>query len=283
MEKQTELNTIWESLGISNDFMFGKIMQDAGLCKELLQRILPDLEIDHIEYPEAQKSIRTDVDAKSVRLDVYVRDGKGTIYDIEMQVVDTKELPKRSRYYQSMIDLQLIDKGEYYKKLKPSYIIFICPFDLFEKGRHIYTFENICKEDNSVFLKDGAVKIFLNADSDQDDVSKGLKAFLDYVAGKKTEDDFVRRLEEAVEQARKNREWRHEYMTLLMRDQENIEKGMEKGMEKGKIEGRAEEIIESGFEFGLSEKDILTRLQNKLDISLHAAQEYLLRFGKQMA
>ena len=72
-------------------------------------------------------------------------------------------------------------------------------------------------------------------------------------------------------------------MTLLMRDQENIEKGIEKGMEKGKIEGRAEEIIESGFEFGLSEKDILTRLQNKLDISLHAAQEYLLRFGKQMA
>jgi len=283
MENQTELNTIWESLGISNDFMFGKIMQDAELCKELLQRILPDLEIDHIEYPEAQKSIRTDVDAKSVRLDVYVRDGKGTIYDIEMQVVDTKELPKRSRYYQSMIDLQLIDKGEYYKKLKPSYIIFICPFDLFEKGRHIYTFENICKEDNSVFLKDGAVKIFLNADSDQDDVSKGLKAFLDYVAGKKTEDDFVQRLEEAVEQARKNREWRHEYMTLLMRDQENIEKGIEKGMEKGKIEGRAEEIIESGFEFGLSEKDILTRLQNKLDISLHAAQEYLLRFGKQMA
>ena len=195
-----------------------------------------------------------------------------------MQVVDTKELPKRSRHYQSMIDLQLIDKGEHYKRLKPSYIIFICPFDLFEKGRHIYTFENICKEDNSVFLKDGAVKIFLNADSGQDDVSKELRAFLDYVAGKESADDFVQRLEKAVEQARKNREWRHEYMTLLMRDQEN----MEKGMEKGKIEERAEEIIESGFEFGLSEKDILTRLQNKLDISLQAAQQYLLRFGKQM-
>ena len=177
-----------------------------------------------------------------------------------------------------MIDLQLIDKGEHYKRLKPSYIIFICPFDLFEKGRHIYTFENICKEDNSVFLKDGAVKIFLNADSGQNDVSKELRAFLDYVAGKESADDFVQRSEKAVEQARKNREWRHEYMTLLMRDQEN----MEKGMEKGKIEGRAEEIIESGFEFGLSENDILTRLQNKLDISLQAAQQYLLRFGKQM-
>ena len=267
MKNQTELNTIWESLGISNDFMFGKIMQDAELCKELLQRILPDLEIDHIEYPEAQKSIRLDVDAKSVRLDVYVRDGKGTVYDIEMQVVDTKELPKRSRYYQSMIDLQLIDKGEHYKRLKPSYIIFICPFDLFEKGRHIYTFENICKEDNSVFLKDGAVKIFLNADSDQDDVSKELRAFLDYVAGKESADDFVQRLEKAVEQARKNREWRHEYMTLLMRDQENMEKGMRKGIYGAIVMCR---------DFGASDAEIVEKLQEKFHLSHEEAEQYVL-------
>lgn len=232
MENQTELNAIWESLGIANDFMFGKVMQDAELCKDLLQRILPELEIDHIEYPEAQKSIRPDADAKSVRLDVYVKDGKGTVYDIEMQAADTKELPKRSRYYQSMLDMQLIDKGQTYKKLKPSFVIFICPFDLFGKGRHMYSFENICKEDKSVFLDDGAVKIFLNASGRQDDVSKELRAFLDYVAGVESEDDFVKRVAEAVREAKKNREWRHEYMTLLMRDQENIE--------KGKIEGRAE-------------------------------------------
>ena len=48
-----------------------------------------------------------------------------------------------------------------------------------------------------------------------DDVSPGLKAFLDYVAGKKPADPFVDELEEAVKNARKNREWRHEYMTLL--------------------------------------------------------------------
>lgn len=62
----------------------------------------------------------------------------------------------------------------------------------------------------------------------------------------KAEDNFVRRLAEAVEKAKKNREWRHEYMTLLMRDQENIEKGIE----KGRLEGRAAEIIETGYEFG---------------------------------
>ena len=71
----------------------------------------------------------------------YVREsdaGCRAVYDIEMQVADTRELPKRSRYYQSMIDLQMIDKGQSCKKLKPSYVIFICSFDVFNKGRHEY-------------------------------------------------------------------------------------------------------------------------------------------------
>lgn len=102
--------------------------------------------------PELQKSINVDMDAQSVRLDVYVKDDRETVYDIEMQVSDTKELPKRSRYYQGMIDLQLVDASQHYKKLNKSYIIFICPFDLYGKGRHIYTFENICKEDNSISM-----------------------------------------------------------------------------------------------------------------------------------
>lgn len=59
----------WEDLTISNDFLFGKVMQNPELCKELLQRILPDLKIDRIEYPESQKSINVDMDARSVRLD----------------------------------------------------------------------------------------------------------------------------------------------------------------------------------------------------------------------
>ena len=93
-----------------------------------------------------------------------------------MQTTDTRELPKRRRYYQSMIDLQMIDKGQHYKKFNPCYIIFISPFDIFQKGRHIYTFENICKEDKDLILGDGVTK-----------------------------------LEEAVNRAKKNKEWRHEY------------------------------------------------------------------------
>lgn len=228
----SNMNINWEEIGISNDFLFGRIMRNPELCKELLQRILPELEIDHVEYPELQRGIKPDIDAKSVRLDVYIKDDKNTVYDIEMQTTDTKELPERSRYYQGMIDLQLIDKGQYYKELTRSFVIFICPSDVFGKGRHIYTFENTCKEDQTLLLGDGTTKIFLNANSEMDDISGELKAFLDYVMGKKSDDVFVKKLEEAVEEAKKNREWRHEYMTLLMHYQEHEEIGKEQERRK---------------------------------------------------
>ena len=295
-EVKSESGLSWEELSISNDFLFGKVMQDPELCKELLQRILPDLEIDHVEYPELQKSIRIDIDAKSVRLDVYVKDGKGTVYDIEMQVAGAEELPKRTRYYQSMIDLQMIDRGQSYKKLKPSYIIFICLSDVFGKGSHVYSFENFCREDKEISLGDEAYKIFLNAKGIQNDVSPELKAFLDYVAGKESDDAFVKKLKVAVDKAKKNRAWRSEYLTLLMRDQENIEKGiaqgiaqgLAQGLEQGKAQGLKQgkaQGLEQGKvygavsvyrDMGLSDEEILKRIQEKYHLTKETAESYLL-------
>ena len=269
-ERKIDIQAMWEGLGISNDFLFGKVMQDAELCKGLLERIFPDMKIDRVEYPVLQKTINPDVDAKSVRLDVYVVDGEGTVYDIEMQMADTKELPKRTRYYQAMMDLEMIDKGESYKNLKKSFVIFICPFDLFRKGRHIYTFRNFCEEDKEVLLGDDTTKIFLNTESRMEDVNRDLMAFLDYVAGRRSEDSFVQKLAEAVEKAKRNRKWRHEYMTLLMRDQENFEKGIALGIEQG-IYG----AISMCREFGMPDSDILKNLQKNFHLSEEKAEEYL--------
>lgn len=47
----TAFGTGWGYLMI---FLFGKVMQNPELCKELLQLIFPELEIDHIKYPELQ-------------------------------------------------------------------------------------------------------------------------------------------------------------------------------------------------------------------------------------
>jgi len=214
----------WEKLRITNDFIFYKVMTNGALCKQLLQTIFPELNIEKIEHDE-QKEIRAGYDTKSIRLDVYARDEEGRAYDVEMQMEMGNGLPRRMRYYGSLMDLQLIDKGATYSKLKESYVVFICPSDPFGLGRYKYTFRTICEEERELVMEDGTTKIILNASGKKDDVQGDLKAFLDYVAGGNPQNEFVESLEEEVKKAKKNRKWRQEYMTLLVRDRENQEIG----------------------------------------------------------
>lgn len=144
-----------------------------------------------------------------------------------MQTVENRNLPKRTRYYQGMIDFNILEKGENYKNLKKSFVIFVCTFDLFGEGRHIYTFENRCIESLQLPLGDDAVKIILNTKRMMDDVTHELKSLLDYIDGAQPDDDFTKELEDAVDLVRRNEKWRLDYMTLQMNYQEKYEQGIE--------------------------------------------------------
>lgn len=213
-----------EELTIVDDFMFGAVMKDPKRCKPLLEQILK-VNINKIEYPELQKAIDKRYDSKSIRLDVYVEDDKDTVYNVEIQTTKNKNLPKRIRYYQGMIDLDIIDKGDDYSSLKKSFIIFICTYDPYKTGRYIYTFKTQCQEDSSIYLKDDTTKIIVNANGTVGDISDDLRDTLSYMTGKAPVTDYAKDLDKAVDEIKNSEEWRREYMTLLMRDKENIKIG----------------------------------------------------------
>jgi len=223
-----------QDLTIADDFMFGAVMRDPKLCKPLLEEIL-NLKIKRLEYPERQKVLDERYDSKSVRLDIYVEDDKKTVYNIEMQTTDKTNLPKRMRYYQGMIDLNILNKGIDYKKLNKSFVIFICTFDPFKKNRYIYTFQNICREDTSILLKDDEIKVAINVNGTVGNISKELKAVLDYIAKGIANTNYTKKLDVAVQRVKNDEEWRHEYMTLYMRDMENQEIGKKIGKLADKI------------------------------------------------
>ena len=258
----------WEDLELKDDFMFAKVMRDPKLCREMLERLL-EIEISDIEYPEEQKTIDLSYDSRSVRLDLYVKDDKSTVYNVEIQTVNTRELPKRSRYYQGMIDLNLIEKGEPYRKLNKSYVIFICTFDPFGEDFYRYTFENICREKKDLTLNDEAVKLFFNTAGTRGDVSPETKAFLKYVGGIPSEDAYVKKLQSKIEAAKSNEEWRREYMTLLMHDKENIEKGFQEGIKAGMQAGATEEklrMVKSLLQMNtLSDEEIVAAAQMSIE------------------
>ena len=221
MPKSSEL---WNDLTIKNDFIFTKVMRNQDICKEILEKIL-NIKIKKIIYLENEKTMDISLDSKSIRLDVYLEDEEQTIYNIEMQTSDTYELPKRSRYYQGVIDLNMIEEGVPYKSLGKSFIIFICTFDLFKSGRHIYTFRNQCIEDPSIMLEDGTTKIFINTKGIMNDIDPELKALLDYIDGKSPENNFTKRIDTEVKSIKNNENWRMEFMLLSIRDQDNYDKG----------------------------------------------------------
>ena len=232
----------YEELELKDDFMFGLIMHDPKYVKPFLEMILK-IKIRKVVYPQSQKSIDLSANAKAIRLDVYVEDDQNTVFNLEMQTSDNRNLPKRMRYYQGVIDLNILQKGQDYTKLKKSYVIFICTFDPFGEGRHIYTFCNTCQENTALTSDDDAVKIILSTKGTMDDVSPEMKRILDYIDGKGASDKFTEELEEAVCSARQNERWRLDYMTLeyeyRQRYLEGKEEGREEGLRKGEETGIA--------------------------------------------
>lgn len=134
-----------------------------------------------------------------------------------------------------------------YINLKKSFVIFVCTFDPFGEGRHIYTFENRCIQNFDLRLGDDAVKIILNTKGTMDDVTLEMKKLLNFIDGSAPEDDFTRKLAEAVQSVRKNEKWRLDYMTLEMHYQEKYKEGLEKGLEQGLEQGSEREKVQSAL------------------------------------
>lgn len=231
----------WEELTIRDDYMFKLVMKSRRICKKMLEGTLR-IRIAKIRYLETEKSIAAPYRSKGIRLDVYVKDEKATVYNIEMQVrrLEGEALFKRVRYYQSMMDADLLAAGADYDELNKTIIIFICPFDPFGEGRYIYTFENLCMENKELELRDGATKIFLNTKGTIGDITDTIKAFLRYVDGVVTDNSLVQEIEEEIRKVKLEEGERVNYMTFAMKMMEERKEGRAEGRREGRREGRKE-------------------------------------------
>ena len=232
----------WSTAGIGNTFLFGKVMtSNPNLLLELLQYSLPEFHIKQIENPEKEADVKLSIDAHGVRLDVITTDDRGRRIDVEMQMRNEKNIPRRMRYYEGSIDQTTLEKGQNYSKLGDVVILFITPFDPFDaRGNYKYTFRNTCQEDKDLVLDDGVSKVVLNAAGHKGDITPELKEFLQLVAGNVdpthyAEGSFADRVQRQVHIARRNARWRKEYMDWEM----TLRNEREKGREEGRIEERA--------------------------------------------
>jgi len=228
----------FEDLIFTDDFMFCKTMQNPSLCKKLIEMILFDT-IGKIAYISIQHNINTYEQAKSVRFDVLVQAESGKFYDVEMQVSNERNIPKRMRFYQAAIDISFLDKGNSYNNLNDSFIIFICLFDVIGKNRPVYTFKNLCIEDKITPLLDGTQKVIINAEAFENVEDKELKEFLEYLKTGKAKSEFTREIEKMIQTIKQNEQARQEYRlmsTFEMDIKDNVKRETAKNMKMEKLD-----------------------------------------------
>ena len=179
-------------------------------------------------------------DGKAVRLDIFAKDDEGRGYDIEMQSSNDPNdpLPLRARYYVSMLDQEAINKGEHYRELKQTFVIFICNFALFGGKRRMYTFNFRCNEDTSIKLNDNRTIVFLcSKGKSNSGVDKDIVSFLDYINDdSQIKSDFVKEIDERVSQLNQNPDEQGGINMYEWAFQERSDRARAEGRAEGQVE-----------------------------------------------
>ena len=276
-----------ETLTLKDNFMFGAVMSEPENCRPFLEMAL-GISIGKLSV-SIEKSLVYHPEYKGVRLDVEASDENHTRFNVEMQVVPKPELPRRARYYHGQIDMELLARGDGYGSLPDAYVIFICDFDPFDRGKYRYTFRNMCLEEQGFALQDGLTTMFLSTcGTNPGEVPEGLVSFLRYVglslqeSTKDSEDNYVRQLQAAVRRVKASREWEARFMILQEMLQEQREVGYAKGIAKGKVEdildlladlpGEVSEELQK-FLFDEDDCDVL-RKYHRLAASASSVEEF---------
>ena len=193
----------WKELTFTDDYMFKKVMEAADICTESLNAFL-SWDIKRITYFEEEKPLQAFYDSKGVRLDV-----------------------------------EFLAKGSLYSDLRPTIILFFCPFSLFDKKRAIYAFRHTCTADSSLILPDESEFIFISSKGNRTGLSETACALLDYMDGIVSNHPLVQKIEERIHTVKQNEQEERDYMTFEMRIREE--------RADAKAEGKVEGIAEKAF------------------------------------
>ena len=235
----------FDDLDITDPIMFGLVFSNTHIAKPFIEHLL-DIKIDRLETPTPEAVLSYDAEHKGVRYDVFARETNESgetmrSFDLEMQMVDTKELPQRARYYQSVCDGVALSKGDFYTGLREQYIIFLCPMDIFGHGFPIYHFENRAKENPEITLRDLTFKNFYIFNRYEEFADPVVKAYMKYFATRSADSQETQTINDQVSFYKADTLIRNKYMTYEF----DLHESKEEGRAEGRAEGKAEEAAKA--------------------------------------
>ena len=242
-----------QELNLTDDFLFDVAMEELENCKAIIE-LTTGLRLKSLKWKSGQKVIHNLPGKRGVRLDFIAESEDGRIFDVEMQNRNEGNIPKRTRFYQALIDAPILKSGERgFDKMNPLYIIIICNYDPYGKKKYCYTFDNQCKEVPGLRLGDEVTKLLLSTKGEnKEEVSKELVDFLHYVTESNENglpdecDERLKRLHESIREIKASADMEVEYMKMEERERIIRDEGKQIGIINGKIESVLELLEDKG-------------------------------------
>lgn len=196
-----------------DSFLFDKVLENKEASQAMLEIIL-GREIPGLDLNISEKVFSHLPNTRGIRLDLYSIDAARTVYNSEAQNKLVGNIPKRSRYYLSIMDAGFLPPGSTdFGALPDTYIIFISPFDIYGAEKYMYTVQPMCKEADYEVLPDGTTRLFLNTRGHNDDeVRPELVELLHYMElndkkySLKTKSSKIKKIARYVEQIKASEE-----------------------------------------------------------------------------
>ena len=236
------------TFNLSDFALFLSVMKEKKAYQNVLSIILnePDVKVTEVKVEQV---ILNKFGKRAIRLDAWGKTDDDRQVNIEMENHAEKDnIPKRSRFYQGLIDTPILKAGKKtkYRNLPSTIIIFITQEDIFKRDLAMYTFTEQCEEVQGLHLGDGTKKIFLNMSSKNG--SKELISLLQYMKNTtldnpeiQVQDKRIVELDKIVTEVRESEEWEEVKMTIL---ELGMTKGVELGIQQGIQQGEYKKLIE---------------------------------------
>lgn len=144
---------------LDDDFLTKCFEGDTASIELVLQIVLekPDLKVLDVRTQVFVENLLN----RSVRLDILATDSTGAKLNVEVQRSDKGAGRKRARYNSSMMDANLLKKGEDFDKLPETWVIFITENDIMGKGLPLYPIER-CFLGTGERFEDGSHILYVN-------------------------------------------------------------------------------------------------------------------------
>ena len=249
-EKNLKVTEVKNLLNPKIDYVFKRIFGHTGseeITKGLITAIIKQ-PIENITIdcnPITEKDL---LDDKVGILDIKAKLNNNINCNIEMQIVDKKNIEKRLLFYWSKMYTSSIKEGMDYEKLEKSIVILISDYNLksLESIEKYITKWNIREEENPKIILTDVLELYIieaNKVKENMQDNSSLHSWLQFINNPevklKMENKEIKKAREVLEKISKDKKERYlaELREKYIMDQKAIEDaGYDKGLKTGKIE-----------------------------------------------